>query len=282
MKKLLLLSASIVACGFCIKAAAQSNTAIEFSSKAPDKLFIGALLSAKSLNKDQHEFIDVPLNDITVSFSVPVKSIDINPSLPNMKKALENAIQTKPPSQNLSFSYSIWELSSYNQLPLLFGQQINLPELTGIKSIRKTKKTLVCMDISRIAVSIEMDLPEALIAKPLPDQYDKNDVIYVSSVKFGRRAIVLIESRADYGDIKSALETMLANKPADEKSMRVLSNANIRTITQGIENFEVTDENPFNKIINDINKQITIADFGVPINFTAAYLKNHEAFVNKF
>ena len=56
-----------------------AQEANKFTVKAPDKTFIGAILEPGSINSDAHQFLDVLLNPITISYSLPMKSQEITP-----------------------------------------------------------------------------------------------------------------------------------------------------------------------------------------------------------
>ena len=53
-----------------------AQEASKFTVKVPNKTFIGAILEPGSINSDTHQFLDVPLNPITISYSLPMKSQD--------------------------------------------------------------------------------------------------------------------------------------------------------------------------------------------------------------
>ena len=68
-----------------------------------------------------------------------------------------------------------------------------------------------------------------------------------------------------------------------DESMAVIANATVRCMTIGNDNMEKTDpDNPLKNLINYLNKKATPEDFGMPITFSAAYLKDNSVFVNKF
>ena len=72
-----------------------AQEASKFTVKAPDKTFIGAILEPGSINSDAHQFLDVPLNPITISYSLPMKSQEITPGYDNMMKAIREGLHNK-------------------------------------------------------------------------------------------------------------------------------------------------------------------------------------------
>ena len=151
-----------------------AQEASKFTVKVPNKTFIGAILEPGSINSDTHQFLDVPLNPITISYSLPMKSQEITPGYDNMMKAIREGLQQnnilKP---NYQFSSSIDEIKSYEELAIYFGQKIN-PSLFFGTSRQKQKKTIVVLSISQSFFSVDMDLPESLSDDPtVLEQKDK-------------------------------------------------------------------------------------------------------------
>lgn len=264
-----------------------AQEASKFTVKIPNKTFIGAILEPGSINSDTHQFLDVPLNPITISYSLPMKSQEITPGYDNMMKAIREGLQQnnilKP---NYQFSSSIDEIKSYEELAIYFGQKIN-PSLFFGTSRQKQKKTIVVLSISQSFFSVDMDLPESLSDDPtVLEQKDK--LIYVSSIQFGRKAVAIIESDFDSQTVKTAIKDIISKTENNEasildESMAVIANATVRCMTIGNDNMEETDpDNPLKNLINYLNKKATPEDFGMPITFSAAYLKDNSVFVNKF
>ena len=191
-----------------------AQEASKFTVKAPDKTFIGAILESGSINSDAHQFLDVPLNPITISYSLPMKSQEITPGYDNMMKAFREGLQQnnvlKP---NYQFSSSIDEIKSYEELAIYFGQKIN-PSLFFGTTHQKQKKTIVVLSISQSFFSVDMDLPESLSDDPtVLEQKDK--LIYVSSIQFGRKAVAIIESDFDSQTVKAAIKDIISKTEND-------------------------------------------------------------------
>ena len=252
-----------------------------FTVKNSTETFIGSILKAENMNEKEHRALDVALNPIKISFSNAIKSKEITPSYNNMMQAIEDGLQEnnvlKP---NYSFSFSISELKSYDDLAILFGQKINPATFFGIATNQKLAKTIAVIDISQSYFSVNMDIPESLSDDPKVSA-SLDELIYVHSIEFGRRAIVIIESNSSYQEVKDAAQEMLKN--ASDKSSAILANSTIRCMTLGNDNTEeINPDNPLTSVINYMNKSVTVNDFGKPISFSAAHLKDHSVFVNKF
>lgn len=288
------MKAKIVLALFCLLGTqlicAQDNkqTATQFTVKNPNTTFLGAILEAGSLNKDTHQFVDVPLNSVMVNFSLSqVKSREMIPAYENMLSEIRAALKENGQwKQNESFSYSISQLQSYGELGVFFGQEINSEKFFGVNASAKTKKTLAIINVEQAYFSMTMDLPEQLCSNPdLLSKYGKNDLIYVNSVQFGRKAVLIIESKYDYQEVKMAAENLLKNTAGalHEKYKSIIASSTIRFMVIGDEKVAEMDlDNPLTTLLNYMNQKVTCENFGLPISFTASYLSNNAMFANTY
>ena len=259
---------------------------ISFAAKSPGKTFIGAVIEADKINSDTHEFLDVSQESITISFSLPVKSQEIVPSYNNMMNAVEDIIKNGDvPTQNVSFSHTIREIKSYDELTLFFGQKINPTLLFGVPANEEPKQNVVAVNLEQKLFSIDMDIPDEsgfVIDNP---EIDKDKLLYLGSVTFGRKAIVLIESNQSESKIKATVDDVVQNYDTPtkiaESSHSLLANSTIRVMIAG--DNSAVDFQADNALIDALlyfNRDITANDFGSPIIFTAAWLKDNSVFVN--
>lgn len=264
------------------------TTATLFMTKNPEQTFVGAIMEANSINNDTHQFIDTPLNPITVSYSLPITAPaqTLSPSYDNMMNAVREKLEashiTKP---NLNFSFTVNELQSPGEIASILGQNINPDFYFG--TARKTKKTLACIYISQSFFSVDMDIFEDVCSdeKVLARG---DELIIVSSVFFGRQALVMVESDYDYREVRMAINELLngtQNFAIEKisKSKAILANSTIRVMLLGNETMEITDPaNPLSNVMAYMNREITADDFGKPIKFNAMHLKSRAVFVNQY
>ena len=257
----------------------------KFASKNPANTFIGAVIEADKINSDTHEFLDVPQKSITISFSVPIKSQEIIPSYNNMMNVVEGIIKKGDvPTQNVSFSHTLREIKSYDELTLFFGQKINPTLLFGIPANGEPKQSVVAVSLEQKLLSIYLDIQDApVINNP---EIEKDKLLYLNSVTFGRKAIVLIESNQSKNKIKAAVDDVMQNYDAPVKiadsSHSLLANSTIRIMIAGYNTATVVikADNALLDVLHYFNRDITTSDFGAPITFTAAWLKDNSVFVN--
>ena len=168
-------------------------------------------MKANNLNDAEHQFLKVRMNPITMIYSFPVKSETIIPSYDNMVKTIEQRlVENDVLKPNYQFSFTIKQISSYLQLYPYFGEEIDLFSYFGITSRHLTSRTAAILDISQSFFSVNMDLPENLSDDPqVHEQMD--ELIYVNSIEFGRRTVLVVESNVGYQDLSVALNELLDN-----------------------------------------------------------------------
>lgn len=278
---------------FCILgievASSQKQSSSKISVKNPEKTFIGAILKPESINKTDHEFVTATLNPITISSAnLTMKSMEIVPSYKNMMDAVRKRVQEGASLNQGHILFSaVQELKSYKDISFHFGQTIDPDLYLGTKDGKKSKKTLVALIISRSIISLDMDFPDELSSdKDILAQADK--LIYIASVEIGRNALVIVESDKDKKDVIAAVNERLSQKKNRQAqtvswSEAILANSIIRVVTPQDSHFEVTaPDDPIGDVWEYIYWQPTADDFGTPISFSAASLKDNALFVNEY
>ena len=124
MTKIFLFLATIIP---ALTVTAQNTSSSTFIPKCPSEIYLGRVMEAPSMNKSKYEYCQTPFKSITVSFSIPAKSVSISPTKEAMMTAAQEAVKAKTFSQNQEFSFSGKEINNYDILKLLFGQEISLP-----------------------------------------------------------------------------------------------------------------------------------------------------------
>lgn len=273
---------------FAVSLMAQKREAINFTVKNPEKTFVGAVLEYKSINDDAHRFVNITVPEaIHISFSIPVKSQTIVPSYENMMKVVrESVIASGEIKMSEGFSFQLLEINSYEALFWYFGQTVNTETFFGIPKNAKPQKTSVVVNMTQTFFSISMDFPnkERLYDKDPEVIKRAEELVYVGTLSYGRKITSLVEAEIPYIDLKLAIEEALnPNKPLSAKNRSILANADIRMMAFGNPILpEANSDNPFATAMSYFNKPVTIDDFGVPLQFTAAYIKDNGVFNNEY
>lgn len=271
---------------------AQNKTyeSYSFVPKCPDEIFVGAILESKSLNADTYQFVNVPLNPIMISYSMASKSQEIVPSAENMKKSVYKAVQEIGTLKQYSFSsYGIGEWESEETLAFKMGQTVDYSTYFARPSTLKKKQTAVIVNITLGYFQVFMDIPEKLCADAEAlKAYNIDDLIYISSISYGRKATLTVESDYNYLDVRRAIEYMMnkakgENTAIDNRLESIFMNSTIRIMVVGGKKIDDSDpNNPLKGLVEYLNKKVTSDDFGVPIEFSASHLKDNGAFFNQF
>lgn len=258
-------------------------SADKFAAKCPNEIFIGAIMEANSINQDTYKFLNVSMNPITIGYTIPIKSQTITPSYNNMIEVLHEALKTNDAlKNNYSFSFVIKKIQSYGELAVNWGQIINLQKLLGIALDYKPQKNIVLVDINQSFFSITMDMPESLSTDPQVLQR-LDELVFVNSIQFGRKVILVIESNIDYNELQETIHTLLNYKEVSQKGLAILANSNIRLMTIGNKDIKDIDpNNPFTSILDYFSQRVTPEDFGIPISFSVSNLRDNSVFVNYF
>ncbi|WP_126973963.1 thiol-activated cytolysin family protein [Gynurincola endophyticus] len=264
---------------------AQQRSSV-ITAKSPDLLFIGSVLDKNSLNTSTHSTFNIINQDITITFgTLGISSKSIFPNRDAMNTAIGEALNASSNPGNTSFGFSIRDLDSYKQLELLLGQHIDLKEWLNVADTKHQAKSLIAIDISKIAFTVEMDLPESGSYQTDEVELAKHqldDLIYVNTLSFGRRVIVVVESNIISNELKQAVRNALDGTALSDKHQAILANSTFRVIQFGNEDYVFDPNSPLKGIIEYIDANITAGNYGLPISFGAAYLKNNAMFENMY
>lgn len=137
-----------------------------------------------------------------------------------------------------------------------------------------------------MAFTAEMDLPAEGKFKTnnaLLDRYNSNELIYVNTLSFGRRAIVLVESNLDASQVKNALSAILTRKELSNQEKGVLANCTFRVALLGSQDvIDVDSSRMLEEVLDYIDAKKDFSSHGLPISFGAAYLRNNQIFSNTY
>lgn len=260
---------------------AQQREAYVFTVKNPDRFYIGGLLETDDINKDEHAPLSVEQGPVTVSSSLASFGVQtFQPAYATMMDAVRKSLEGIT-VQTDSYRYIRKELQSYDDIASEFGQKVDVYGYAGTDT--KTRHTLVMASFTTELFNLDMDFPEEDWTDTV-SPYRREDLIYVLSVSFGRQVIVLVESDDEAATVMAALDEALNEEKAiSSKSKAVLADADIRIIWVGEEGMGIRHPSrPFADVTAYLKRPCTADDFGKPIRFRAAYLKDNSVFINKW
>lgn len=285
--KIILLSLSAILFVPFSEVTAQQQSFI-IAAKSPELLYLGAAMEQKTINGNQHQVLDLIQDDIQISFnSLNTKSKTIKSQKESMYKAIDEAVSTTNMAkwQNKSLSFTIRELASYKDIEVFFGQTFDLKPWFSISDQALKPKTLMVINLERVAFSVDMDLPPTGAFKTnasLLAKYDLDNIIYTNTLSFGRRAMIIIESNVEAPAVKSALSKILQKEAATNLDKGILANCTYRVLLLGNNSVDLDSKQPVQQAIAYVEAEISAANYGQPISFGAVYLKNNQLFSNKY
>lgn len=266
---------------------AQERSSV-FASKNPSGLYLGGVLKKANLNEDEHNVLHIIDDDVTMSFDgVSARSLTFKAGKDNMYRSLADAFPTSlgPIFQNnTSFSYNLKEIKQYSAIENYLGQTLNLREWFGIAPETKVPKTLFALEIKRTAFTVYLDLPPDGAFATDPEEiakYDLEDLVYVNALSFGRRVLMVVESNLDKNAVHTALKNVLEGKQISGHDEAVLANCTFRTVVFGQEEMPV-GPTPLEQVITYMEEDLNPDNYGLPISFGAARLKDNGVFENNY
>lgn len=279
------------------------QTFYEIASIQPNYIYLGSVLTAESINKGVYApvgFANDLKKKITVSFSLPVKSMEIAPKKSAFTNAIIDAIGDKDFSgkQSQVFSYKMKEFSYYREVKLAFAANVNIGQIfsinTEINSNKIHRQSALFVDFSQIYFNAAMDIPDdgnIFSDENTRQKYIGKNPVYINSVNYGRKGIILVESNESYSVLSVAIRAAFNAKivsgslSIDTKTEEILKQAEIsiciiggdgQAATQTVKGFD-----EFQKFI--INGGVYSKDvYGVPISFSAGYASDNSMFVTEF
>lgn len=258
----------------------QEQQATNLAVKSPKELYLGAVLEKKSINSDKHPVLDLISGNITVSFpGLNIKSKTIKANKPAFDNVIDEALGEAAYFDNQSIVFTIRELTNYESINLFFGQRINLSNYFSIDDEDVIPQTLIGVNIEKTAFTVEMDQPNEENFNTIGNKYDFNNLVYINSISFGRKAIVLVESRLSASVVTGALSVVIAGGELSPKEKAILANCSYRIYLSGEKSDVKIDVNqPLKYLVDYINMSMQRDNYGVPISFRAANLLNGQIY----
>lgn len=198
-----------------------------------NKIFLGNLLNANAQSNDAIiDYRGYTYLPITVSTNLPdIFSFSFTPSKENYDSMVQTILKKAGLNTQLSMAAVSGDLyTSHRQLYLsgMAEMGIRLDSLVSGKSYREkemTKKTGLLYSYVLSLCTFDMDIPEKLLQEDLQIQdFSHAKLSYISSVSYGRAALLLVESDADADQLRGLVKK-IGNKTllSSEETMIVAS-----------------------------------------------------------
>lgn len=284
------------------KQSADFETAVEFESSESVVLphlqryiYPGSLLMGNSIQDLSFKPISAKINPVTVSLSIPATNYETGfvmekPSLSALRELVNNYLRTATFSQNGQLSYSIEKFSSYDELKVAFGTDIETRGLFNKHSTSEdqygymvSKRNGFYIKFYQTSFTLDMDLPEKSLVQD--QNFDDGGVepVYVSSIAYGRMGILTIEtdelSEKSLRVINSSFNTIFKNGSSTltEEEKRFFNGADLKLLLIGGNgNTAVQSFKGYEAFVEHISQgTFSKSSPGVPIFCSYAYLKDN-------
>ncbi|TCO25442.1 thiol-activated cytolysin [Pedobacter psychrotolerans] len=268
-------------------------------------VYPGSLIKGRSVaNMSFDPVIGYEKLPITVSVSIPavngmVSKIIDNPNLSTTRTAINEILNQNITGDQLSsFSFELNKFTTYDELKLSFGANVNIG--TIFKAAFKDSTSQVSLKTGLVAkfiqrnFTLDMDIPTngQLLANNVdPATLGDYSPVYISSVTYGRMGIMAIESNYEYNDVYTAFNATLSlikggggvSITSDQK--RIIDESQINIYARGGEGQEVVKSiKGYDEFVNYIisGGKFSVNTPGVPIFFSLNYLSDHTLFKTLF
>ncbi|QPH40152.1 thiol-activated cytolysin family protein [Pedobacter endophyticus] len=241
---------------------------------------------------------------ITVSVSIPaingvVSKVITNPNLSTSRTAINEILNQNISGDQLSsFTFDLNKFTTYDELKLSFGANVSIG--TIFKAAFKDSTTRISLKTGLIAkfvqrnFTLDMDIPTngQLLANNVdPATLGAYSPVYVSSITYGRMAIMAIESNYDYNDVYTAFNATLSFIKAGgsinitSSQRKIVEESQINIYARGGEGQEVVKSiKGYDEFVNYIisGGKFSVNTPGVPLFFSLNYLTDHTLFKTTF
>lgn len=259
---------------FGIISAQETKSSATLFSKNPEQLYLGAVLSKKSINTEKHEFKDIKTKEkiFLLSTTFKYEFPEIVPTKENMYQVIADELKSKgaPTSSGIA-SYSFYPIRNLEDLYAYFGQKMDLGKWFGLDINNK-------MPVSNILIAYEIPLFDLYldIAETGMMNYREelaklkdDDLIYVMSITWGRKALIFVQSDFDENSLKVALNRYLNDEELTDEQKVILETATFSyNIFEDIP-LELENPNPIKTVLNYLSGPITADNYGAIIHFMA-------------
>lgn len=283
--------------------ATSSHEFYEIASVNNNYIYTGSVMNATSINTGVYKPVGFPniyKKLVTISFSLPVNSMQIAPKKSSLQDALVRALGDKDftGKQSQIFTYKMKEFSYYNEMKLAFGANVNIGNFFNVNlqynNGKIQNRSAMFIDFSQTYFSVDMDIPDdgnIFIDEANRSKYLSQNPVYVNTVNYGRKGIIMVESSDTYREmsliIKAALTAGIVNGELnlDKSTKEKLTNMDIQICIFGGDGGAATKTVAgFHEFQNFIisGGVYTNEIYGTPISFAAAYASDNSMFVTEF
>jgi len=264
-----------------------------------DVIYEGSVIDASSLQNGKFTPITGERKPVKISISIPslaVVSTEIkSPSLSSVREAKKQILTSRSSGmQPAQLSINSYQVYSKEHLSLLFKAKYSASfgKIEGGYSFNdQSIKSRYVLDLTQVYYSIDMDAigRDGFFAKK-PDHIGEYSPAYISSMKYGRKVMIFVESKRNLNhqeaNLKAEFTSLFASGSlsANAETKKLLQENSIKILAIG-----GNPENPYylahavsdQKALYDILKKDavwTLNNQGVPLGYTVRHCADGSIF----
>ncbi|MGV0919168.1 thiol-activated cytolysin family protein [Empedobacter falsenii] len=286
------------------------QTAVEFESSESIVLphlqryiYPGSLLKGNSIQDLGFVPISANINPVRVSLSIPATNYEAGftmeqPSLSSLRTLVNEYLKTANFSQNGQLSYSIEQFSSYDELKVAFGSNVDTRKLFNKQSTTENqyghmiaKRTGFYVKFYQTSFTLDMDIPNG--GSLVKDRnFDDGGVepVYVSSISYGRMGVLAIETDEYSEEASKIINTTFSkifksgNTTLTEEELKLINSADFKLLLLGGNaNTAVQSFKGYEAFVQHISQGVFSKENpGIPIFCSYSYLNDNSPVKTKF
>jgi thiol-activated cytolysin len=266
-------------------------------------IFPGSLLKGNSIQDLGFVPISANINPVTVSLSIPATNYKSGftmeqPSLSSLRTLVNEYLKKANFSQNGQLSYSIEQFSSYDELKVAFGSNVDTRKLFNKQSTTENqyghmiaKRTGFYVKFYQTSFTLDMDIPNG--GSLVKDRnFDDGGVepVYVSSISYGRMGVLAIETDEYSEEASKIINTSFSkifksgNTNLNEEELKLINSADFKLLLLGGNaNTAVQSFKGYEAFVQHISQGVFSKENpGIPIFCSYSYLNDNSPVKTKF
>lgn len=259
-------------------------------------IWIGNVLTKKSIQDLLYTPLSKKINPIIISSTLlDTESKTIIPSYSNFSRFVKDCLSATGDVRETEMSVTIEQFTSYNELKMAFGTNLNTSGLFSSshsssheKELKITKATGLYVKFIQSSFSIIMDYPiEPLVSDISSEEMGK--YAYINSVTYGQMGILAIETNYTASDAEMYLRRIIkkifstSNNYYSQEEYFFLEGCSFKLYLVGGNSSAVNTFAGYEEFLKYIHKaRFSKENPGVPIYYTMANLKDNSLFKSIF
>lgn len=288
MMRIVLISIFLISMNLCSISAQEKNTANQLFSKIPNEIYLGAVMSKKSINTEKHEIIefktDLKLN--LFSSGLKYEFPAINPSRVNMDKVIHDELKKSgaPNGSGGISSFITARINTLDNINLNFGQTMDLAKWFGLdKKNLNTKTTLaVYFEVPLFDLNLETGSESFYNYGEEIKKLNNSDLFFVWGITWGRKAVIIFQSDFEDKKLIPVINKLIAETALNDEEKIILETASISYNIFTQTPLKLDDTNPIKSVLEYLEAAVTVDNYGSVIYFFGNNPADGSNFINSF